>query len=121
VTVQHTTPAVAEPDKYDSLADMWSDWYRSYIDAEFPRLIIRFEDTLFHAEKIMEIISKCVGAPMEIQYQYHTAKSKKGPSSDFPTGTYSAVSARRILLDDFFTFARSPHFSVFTYITPPQL
>jgi len=28
---------------WKSLAHVWSEWYREYLDADFPRLIIRFE------------------------------------------------------------------------------
>lgn len=30
---------------WDSLVHVWSDWYWEYYDADFPRLIIRFEGT----------------------------------------------------------------------------
>jgi hypothetical protein len=46
---------------YESLATMWSDWNKEYVDADFPRLLIRFEDTLFHLEKVIQIVKDCVG------------------------------------------------------------
>lgn len=85
---------------YESLADMWSTWYGAYLDADFPRLMIRFEDTLFHAERVMEIITDCVGGRPGEQpsppFRYHLGKSKRGPSSDFPTalGKYGREAGR---------------------------
>lgn len=51
-------------DRYDSLAAMWSKWNRVYADATFPRLMVRYEDLLFHGEKVVSIILDCVGMPM---------------------------------------------------------
>lgn len=77
---------------------MWSMWYQAYFNADFPRLMIRFEDTLFHAEKVMQIVNECVGSSeSEITpFLYHLGKSKRGPSSDFPTalGKYGSERGR---------------------------
>lgn len=65
-------------DRYESLADLWSKWNRLYYDAAYPRLIIRFEDTLFHAEKVVQSISECTGLPLRnARFQYHVEASKK--------------------------------------------
>jgi hypothetical protein len=89
--------------RYDSLADMWTDWNRGYFDATFPRLLIRFEDTLFHAEKIMQVITSCVGRPIKQRFRYKLDKAKDTrKSSDFisaletygrETGRYSGYSS----------------------------
>jgi len=100
VRVDHlnTGSGIVTSDVYDSLADMWSKYYRSYMnDADFPRLIIRFEDTLFHAEKVMRIVSDCVGMPMDdAPFLYELGKAKRGPSSDFRTALakYGSESGR---------------------------
>jgi hypothetical protein len=47
---------------FHSLAHVWSSWYREYYQAEFPRLIIRFEDLLFHTETVLDQVRECVGA-----------------------------------------------------------
>ena len=39
---------------HDSLAHFWSEWYRLYLDADFPRIMVRFEDMLFHAKEVIE-------------------------------------------------------------------
>lgn len=71
VTVHHThqkspqqRDSIAD-DEYDSLADMWSEYYNGYYHADFPRLIIRFEDMLFHRDYVMSQIAKCISSPEE--------------------------------------------------------
>jgi len=49
-------------DNYESLADMWSEWYRQYLEADYPRLIIRYEDTILHAPEILQVIRVCSGS-----------------------------------------------------------
>jgi hypothetical protein len=65
---------------------MWTDWTRVYVDAPFPRLIIRFEDILFHAEKVIKIVSECVGIPLlsNATYRYCLGRSK----DRFKTSTF---------------------------------
>lgn len=73
-------------ERYDSLADMWSEYYDQYMQAGFPRLIIRFEDTLYHAERVMELVTECIGAPMQEPFKYHLDASKEhGNPADFAT------------------------------------
>jgi len=67
---------------YKSLADMWSEWYQAYLDSDFPRLIIRFEDTLFHAEKVMQLVTECLGQPLDVPFQYHLGASKTHGNSN---------------------------------------
>lgn len=46
---------------YDSFADLWSKWYRDWLDVDFPRLMIRFEDLLFHTESVVgELVQQSV-------------------------------------------------------------
>jgi hypothetical protein len=46
---------------WDSLVHYWNNWYGSYYKNDFPRLLIRFEDTLFHAEQVMKHVCQCGG------------------------------------------------------------
>ena len=73
-------------ERYASLADMWSEWYREFYEADIPRLIIRYEDTLFHADRVMELITECIGRPLQEPFRYHMEASKMhGKPSDFTT------------------------------------
>lgn len=70
---------------YDSLADMWSQWNQGYMDVDYPRLFIRFEDMLFHQEEVLKQITQCAGVSLQRStYRYLLEKSKShGRSSDF--------------------------------------
>ena len=86
------------PQEYKSLADWWSEWYRAYYysDADFPRLMVRFEDLLFHPEQVFDAIANCSGisSPQEegtststrtrqtFQYHMSAAKSHGAASHD---------------------------------------
>lgn len=71
-------------EEYDSLTDYWSDWNRQWFEADFPRLIVRFEDTLYHAEKVFEKITECTGQRMSHDFQYVIDSMKASTkASDF--------------------------------------
>ena len=65
---------------WDSLAHLWNDWYSSYVyeATTFPRLIIRFEDTLFYGKEVMKTVCECAGAkltsPSKFRYVVDEAK-----------------------------------------------
>jgi len=47
---------------YPSLVDVWNSFHKQYVDAPFPRLIIRFEDTLLYLPEIIQAVQECTGA-----------------------------------------------------------
>ncbi len=49
---------------WPSLVHYWNAWYQSYVHAEFPHLIIRFEDTLFHGRQVMKQVCECGGGQL---------------------------------------------------------
>ena len=64
--------------QYDSLVDLWNRWYEDYIiQVDFPRLVIRFEDLLFHIEEITTEVCDCVGGQMEKEFKYIIEPAKK--------------------------------------------
>lgn len=84
---------------------MWSTWNREYVDADFPRLFVRFEDILFNAEQVMNIVADCAGLAVRRPYRAMLKASKDhGDSSDLLSamiqyGTDSGRS-RGLLLED---------------------
>ena len=69
---------------FDSLADLWSEWYDYYFKATYPRLIIRFEDMLLQAPAIMAKIAECVGTEPRDPIEYQTGSAKAhGSHTDF--------------------------------------
>mmetsp|Transcript_18259 Transcript_18259/g.37660 ORF Transcript_18259/g.37660 Transcript_18259/m.37660 type:complete len:468 (+) Transcript_18259:78-1481(+) len=47
--------------KHLSLAHFYSEWYGEYFDADFPRIMVRFEDLLFHGEEVIRTLCDCGG------------------------------------------------------------
>lgn len=73
-------------ENYTSLPEMWNVWNRQYLDADFPRLIIRFEDTLYRMDEVMDHIRTCIGMdPRKAPpFQYSVDRAKKhGAPTDF--------------------------------------
>jgi len=61
---------------YRSLADLWSSWNGDYLHADFPRLMIRMEDTVFYPEKVMRLVAECSGMEMREPFEYMTNRGK---------------------------------------------
>eukprot|EP00591_Stephanopyxis_turris_P012396 CAMPEP_0195529574 /NCGR_PEP_ID=MMETSP0794_2-20130614/32172_1 /TAXON_ID=515487 /ORGANISM="Stephanopyxis turris, Strain CCMP 815" /LENGTH=438 /DNA_ID=CAMNT_0040660897 /DNA_START=236 /DNA_END=1552 /DNA_ORIENTATION=- len=64
---------------YSSLVGLWNDWYREWNDVTFPRLIIRYEDLLFHPEKVTTQICTCAGGEMKVG----GANKRNSPTESF--------------------------------------
>lgn len=66
---------------FDSLAHLWSQWYQEYVDVDYPRLIIRFEDLIFHPKQVISTVCACAGAePKEDVFSYVVGEAKWGSS-----------------------------------------
>ena len=64
---------------WDSLIHYWNEWYESYmddVDVNYPRLIIRFEDTLYYPTKVMEQVCLCGGGTVTKPYKYLVSEAK---------------------------------------------
>merc|ERR1712045_573471 len=47
---------------YETLVGVWNDWYGDYMGIySYPRLIIRYEDLLFHLEEVITTVCECGG------------------------------------------------------------
>ena len=66
---------------WESLVDLWNDWYRQYLEADYPRLMVRFEDLLFQAPAVMQQISNCMGVDFNVEMFKYQTKSAKGHGS----------------------------------------
>jgi hypothetical protein len=43
---------------------MWSEYYRQYVSADYPRIMIRYEDMILYGKELVEVISQCSGSPL---------------------------------------------------------
>jgi len=79
---------------HDSMAHFWNGWYSEYFDADFPRLIVRFEDLVFHGKEVTETVCKCAGGEVNSGgFKYITESAKRGPGQHGAerTGLLSAI------------------------------
>jgi len=73
---------------------MWSDWYTQYLNADYPRLIIRFEDTLYRLPEVIDKVRECIGmGKKEDPFVYHISSPKvHGAPTDYVRGLAKYVS-----------------------------
>jgi hypothetical protein len=81
----NVTVRYAEFDQHHpSLVEFWNDWYRDYVRADFPRLLVRYEDVVFHPKQITRTVCECAGGRLNIDdhpdrgFVYVTESAKKG-------------------------------------------
>lgn len=51
--------------RHDSLVHHWNEWYNSYYNALYPRLIVRFEDVVFHPQEVVKRVCECAGGALQ--------------------------------------------------------
>ena len=75
---------------HTGLAGFWNDWYNEYVHAPFPRLIVRFEDVIFHPKEITKIACECAGGELnsEDSFHYIVDSAKKGRAHGKHTTSY---------------------------------
>jgi hypothetical protein len=59
---------------------LWNDYYQEYLNVPFPRLIVRFEDLVFHPEEVTRTVCECAGGSMKEngKFTYIVDSAKKG-------------------------------------------
>ncbi len=78
---------------HDSLADLYNTYYGDWIDADFPRLIVRFEDLLFHAEIVVQKICECGGGKLfsDKPFKYSVNSAKTGEAHKGANGLVKSM------------------------------
>jgi hypothetical protein len=71
--------------EHDSMIHHWNEWYTAYTaGAKFPRVLVRFEDLIFHPVTVTTAACECAGGAMKrdlngnLQFKYVTGSAKKG-------------------------------------------
>lgn len=75
---------------YKSVAHLWNDWYRSYLDASFAFVIIRMEDLIFYTRETVTAVCDCVGGETLHPFSYIIEPAKTGAGHDSTTGLAEA-------------------------------
>jgi hypothetical protein len=62
------------------LIHLWNEYYEQYLlkSHDFPLVVIRFEDLLFHAKDVVTEVCLCAGGTMESTFSYVTESAKGG-------------------------------------------
>jgi hypothetical protein len=73
----NVTYAVMER-QHASMIHHWNDFYATYMNVTFPRVIVRFEDLIFHPRSVIETVCNCAGGalidPSHFRYIVNSAK-----------------------------------------------
>ena len=86
--------AYKPPAEFKSLAHYWGEWYKQYLEADYPRLIVRFEDIQFHAKELIETVCQCAGAVPrhdDAIFRYVVDSAKWGAAHKSSTNMISAM------------------------------
>ena len=78
--------------EYESLLDVWNEWYRDYEKQTFPMLRTRFEDLLFHGEEVAKKVCDCDGGVFTKHFIY-IEESAKENGMPIHEGAYGLVKA----------------------------
>lgn len=65
--------------QHTSMVHLWNDYYRDWMETDFPKLVVRFEDLLFHAEEVVTKVCECGrGEIRKGPFQYEISSAKQG-------------------------------------------
>jgi hypothetical protein len=80
VTMNVTVKYAEFSRQHASLVEFWNDWYKAYAEASFPRLIVRFEDVVFHPKQITKTVCECAGGQLDPDrpFKFIVDSAKKG-------------------------------------------
>jgi len=79
----------SETVNHDSLAHMWSDWNRQYYDADYPRLMVRYEDLILYGKEVTTAACECFGGEIKKRGFRHIGESAK--KGDIPMNKISLI------------------------------
>jgi hypothetical protein len=75
---------------------MWNLWYKEYLaeDDAFPRLIVRLEDLVFHADTVVPQLCTCAGGTHTKEFQHSKTVQNQNAgidTTDVSQGLYRSV------------------------------
>jgi hypothetical protein len=84
--------------RHESMIHHWNEFYAGYYNQEsFPRLIVRFEDLIFHPKPVVQAVCECAGGRLKHEhdgkgFQYIVQSAKKtGGHGQEKTGYVDAI------------------------------
>jgi hypothetical protein len=93
VTIDYPKEAPIRTAHYKSLIHLWNEYYEQYLlkSNDFPIVIIRFEDLLYHTKDIVTEVCHCAGGTMEPTFTYVTDSAKEGEVHQGSSGLTAAM------------------------------
>jgi hypothetical protein len=75
--------------EHESILHLWNAYYQEYQEADFPRLLVRYEDLIFHPEEVTKAVCECAGGSMrdDGSFKYIVDSAKKGDGAHGKTRT----------------------------------
>eukprot|EP00339_Tiarina_fusa_P009341 CAMPEP_0117079928 /NCGR_PEP_ID=MMETSP0472-20121206/56412_1 /TAXON_ID=693140 ORGANISM="Tiarina fusus, Strain LIS" /NCGR_SAMPLE_ID=MMETSP0472 /ASSEMBLY_ACC=CAM_ASM_000603 /LENGTH=469 /DNA_ID=CAMNT_0004807395 /DNA_START=40 /DNA_END=1449 /DNA_ORIENTATION=+ len=75
--------------EHESILHLWNAYYLEYQEATFPRLLVRYEDLIFHPEEVTRTVCECAGGSMrkDGSFKYIVDSAKKGDGAHGKTRT----------------------------------
>jgi hypothetical protein len=111
-SVKPTFTSVKYPDfsrRHDSILHHWNDYYQEYLHVNFPFMLVRFEDLVFHPKETTTAVCQCAGGQMmDKKFRYIVESAKKGK------GAHGKVSDNVSNTPEMFWLPLSPFIFVFT-------
>lgn len=89
------TYAEQRTSSHASLAHLWNDWNQEYLQAEYPRVIVRFEDLIFFPQETLTKICECAGGKVQWPFSYIVKPAKTGPGHGKTSERTDMISAWR--------------------------
>eukprot|EP00934_Nitzschia_sp_Nitz4_P007521 Nitzschia sp. Nitz4//scaffold118_size93875//74617//76434//NITZ4_004800-RA/size93875-augustus-gene-0.46-mRNA-1//1//CDS//3329533760//7511//frame0 len=83
--------------EHDSMMHFYNDWYNMYMNATFPRLIVRYEDLIFRGKEVTQAICSCAGGverndrPPGFRHVRESAKLGTAAHGKFKTNLIGAL------------------------------
>ncbi len=82
ITVQYSRSSPAET--YGNLIDLWNKWNLGWLlDETRPRIILRYEDLLFHPKSVIQLVCGCAGGVLKHDFSNYLEQSKLNRSFIF--------------------------------------
>jgi hypothetical protein len=71
---------------FQNILEVWNQWYQTYVDADYPRLVIRLEDLVVYPEEVVTQVCECAGGRVSREHFRHAIDSAK-PGDENVHGT----------------------------------
>ena len=80
--------------EHPSLPALYNDYYNTYLNSTFPRVVVRMEDLVFYGENVTRTICACGGGRPRVktfQHVFDSAKTRTAENVPNQTGLVGAI------------------------------